>query len=160
VVGVRLGPAASNLFSRNDDTTTHLHAGLWRINNVVDDAASLKIGIVEMDTNAFRTNVRPVTIEGEQAFEPTKFTKIRIESARFRNTHSPANFISYELVPRTSGTGRYTGVGEEFTRSGFWFTRADPSELRPHIARDEDFGATGHTASDDWAIITWAGFDL
>ena len=79
-VGVRLGATASNLFSDNGDGTTHLHSGLWRISPVLDDDTALKVGVVELDTAAFRNVVRAISNEADEPFQPTKFTRIRVDS--------------------------------------------------------------------------------
>ncbi|MEW4566618.1 hypothetical protein AB1L88_02005 [Tautonia sp. JC769] len=185
-IRARLGATASNLYSSNDDGTTHLHCPIWRINPVLGGRDQLLASEVGIDTNRLRTESRPIREESDFPFEPRRFTKLRVENPGGLNGHSPPNPIGYELIPTLSGTGRYFGLGEEFTRSDFWVTRGDLGELRPrdlpsysngeplidqpitlwhmagalHIARDEDFGPVDYDSSDGLAIVAWAGFEL
>ena len=133
-VGVRLGATASNLFSDNGDGTTHLHSGLWRISPVLDDDTALKVGVVELDTAALRNVVRAISNEADEPFQPTGSPGSGSRPP-YRNDHNPPNYLSYELVPCLSGTGRYHGVGEEFTRSDFWITRGTHPSCGPGICR-------------------------
>jgi len=183
---VRLGATASNLLESNDDFTTHFHSGLWRINFELDDPAALKVSVVERKPKLLKTAIRPLATEADLIFKPKKFTRLRVESNRFKNNHDEPHFIGYELHPRLAGTGRFHRQDEKFTRSDFWVTRRNPQELKPrelptynnneslknvpvtiwhmagvmHVARDEDFGPVGTHPDQGLAIISWVGFDL
>ena len=133
-----------------------------------------------------QTTVEPVVTEKRIKWNPEEYTRLRVTSTRFQNGHAPANYIGYELVLHTEGSGRHNLEGEEFTHHDFWVTRARPLDLRPrdlptyergqmleenrpvlwvqasvlHTARDEDFGRDGYDSLGGVAITTWYGFDL
>jgi Cu2+-containing amine oxidase len=186
-VGFRIGATAHNLNSSDSDTTTHLHMGWWRLHVALGDATRTRVSTVALKTGTMpeKTAVAPVLTETALKWVPEEFTRLRVESTVEKNKHTPAHFIGYDLVPTRMGSGRYTGVGEQFTQNDFWVTRAKGGEVRPrdlpaytdgekfdgaitlwhqtpvlHTARDEDFGPVGTNAGQGVAITTWAGCDL
>ena len=50
LIGLRLGATAQDLFSSDEDFTTHVHMGCWRINLVLGDAAHTKVSKTRLDT--------------------------------------------------------------------------------------------------------------
>jgi Cu2+-containing amine oxidase len=187
VVGFRLGATAHNLKASGTDETTHLHNGWWRLSPVLGDATRLKISEVALETSPTpKTVLTPVNSESKLRWQAERFTRLRVESASLKNDHDPAHPISYEIVPHSTGVGRYTGTGEGFTQYEFWITRAKTGEFRPrdlesytnnesladgavslwfqsallHRVRDEDFGRKDTNNYEGLALTTWAGFDF
>jgi hypothetical protein len=185
-VGFRLGATAHNLNSSDAPGTAHLHAGSWRLNVELGNAAKTKVSSFKLDTAKGKLLVDDLSKEARIKWAPESFTKLRVESLVNKNKHQPPHAIGYELVPLMSGTGRYSGIGEEFTHHDLWVTRSRNSEQRPrdlhtiengesivdvpvtlwhhspilHVARDEDFGEKGTNAGEGVAITSWAGCDL
>jgi len=186
-VGFRLGATAHNLFSSNSDNTTHLHSGCWRVNIELGNQANTSVSKVRLDTMQLKTIVESIDKEQRIPWQLDQFTRLRIASTTVKNTHDPASYIGYELLPWSSGVGHYFGTGEKFTQNEFWVIRdAALPELRcrdldtyergesltggkpvlwhlaavNHTARDEDFGKVGYNAGEGVAITAWAGFDL
>jgi hypothetical protein len=188
LVGFRLGGTAHNLYSSNDDQTTHLHSGCWRVNVDLGDQSSLILKKVTLDTSGLKTVVSPVVREARIEWNPKEFTRLRAESTKEKNGHDPSSAIGYELVPSAPGIGRYHGTNppEDFTEADFWVLRdrgmnvqcadlprrevgADLTGGKPvlwyqtgvlHRARIEDFGKKGFNNYEGVAITAWAGFDL
>jgi hypothetical protein len=186
LIGFRLGATAHNLISSDGDETTHLHMACWRINVELGGASETKVSTVRLDTTAQQLVVSDLQTEARVPWMSEQFTRLRVTSTTRMNSHNPAHPISYELVPDRMGSGRYHGVGEQFTQNELWVTRYRAAELRPrdldqlenaeaisgqpttlwhhapvlHVPRDEDFGPTGTNAGEGVAITTWAGCDL
>jgi hypothetical protein len=186
VIEFQLGATAHNLKNTGSDSATHLHMGCWRVNVDLGDAAQTKTSVVRFDTAALATEVDDLNEETRLKWNPEEYTRLRVTSTFAQNSHNPAHPISYELTPLRMGSGRYHGIGEEFTQNDLWVTRRDASELRPrdldditdgepigtqpvtlwhhasvlHVPRDEDFGVNGTNPGDGVAITAWAGFEL
>ncbi|MEX0679684.1 MAG: hypothetical protein WD063_21625 [Pirellulales bacterium] len=186
LVGFRLGATAHNLYSSDDDETTHLHLGCWRLHLALGDPRQTKFSVVRLDTEKATTVVETAAQERRIKWNPDEFTALRVESLVEKNSHAPPHAIGYELMPLRMGSARYSGVGEEFTLHDLWVTRPDAAERRPrdlgqyengqalgsagatiwhqvpvlHRARDEDFGRVGTNSGEGVAITAWAGLDL
>lgn len=188
VIGFRLGATAHNLHNTADDCAAHVHLGCWRINVELGNANQTKVGKVHFDSTALKTVLTDLEKESRFRWTAEEFTRLRVTSRVEKNKHQPHQFVSYELVPVRMGSGRYFGIGEEFTHDDFWITRrrSMPNELRPrllptlvdeesltgcgitlwhhapvlHVPRDEDFGKNGTLAKEGVAITNWAGCDL
>lgn len=187
-VGFRIGATAHNLFSADDDATTHVHLGCWRINVELGDAARTKVSEVTLNTAAAKTVVSELRAEARVKWDAERLTRLRVESTGKQNGHTPAHPIGYELIPVRMGSPRYGAEGEEFTQHDLWVSRRKTTvfEQKPrnldaiengegiagepvtlwhhtpalHIARDEDFGKTGTNQWEGVAITAWAGLDL
>ncbi len=186
MVNVRLGATANNRYSTQGDWATHIHSGFWRVNLDLGDPFALAVAMVRFNPRDAHTTVEPVVTEKRIKWNPEEYTRLRVTSTRFQNGHAPANYIGYDVVLHTEGSGRHNLEGEEFTHHDFWITRARPLDLRPrdlptyergqmleenrpvfwvqasvlHTPRDEDFGRDGYDSLGGVAITTWYGFDL
>jgi Cu2+-containing amine oxidase len=188
-VGFRIGATAHNLYNNDNDGTTHVHLGCWRINVELGDATKTKVSRVTLDTALAKSVTADLETETRIKWNAEEFTRLRVESTATTNGHSPnPKPIGYELLPVRMGSPRYTKLGEEFTQHDLWVTKqgtaltdlkprdlhttengealgADPVTLWHHsavlhVARDEDFGKVGTNPGEGVAITAWAGCDL
>ncbi len=190
-IGFRVGATASNLYdlqNRTDDGPTHLHTGCWRVNLALGKQEDVVVSKVRLDTRQRKTFVQQVTKEERIPWNLEEFTRLLVQNTKQTNGHTPPAYIGYDLVPMSSGVGRYYGEGEGFTQRELWVTRDNSSvpELRCrdlpsyengqslsggrpvlwhlaallHRPRDEDFGKVEFKAGQGTALTTWGGFDL
>ena len=131
VINVRLGATANNRYSTPADWATHIHCGFWRVNIDLGDPFANALAVVRFNPSDAHTTVEPVVTEKRIKWNPEEYTRLRLTSTRFQNGHAPANYIGYDLVLHTEGSGRHKLEGEEFTHHDFWVTRARPLDLRP-----------------------------
>lgn len=136
-VSFRLGATAHNLFSKNDDGTTHLHAGCWRLNVELGKASQNYIQLARFLSKPGqppRNVVEPFNNnrEGGMVWKAEEFPRLRIESRVRFNGHNPPSKMGYELIAHRQGNPRLYGPGEEFTHRDIWVTRQDPQQAEIH----------------------------
>ena len=123
VINVRLGATANNRYSTQSDWATHIHSGFWRINVDLGDPFANAVAVIRYSRRDSLTTVEPIVTEKRLKWNPEEYTRLRVTSTRFQNGHTPANYIGYDVVLHTEGSGRHNLEGEDFTHNDFWITR-------------------------------------
>ena len=153
-IAVRAGSTGPKLHGP-DDPVGHMHSMSWRLdidlNGAGGDSVFRTEHIEDLSENPSDAddNETLIATEGGRTWVDTSFSSLDIEDDTLQNGRGRPT--SYELVPYRTGTGRQS---EDFTKSDFWVTVANPSEL---FARDVTSYVNGQDTSSADVVVWYTG---
>jgi primary-amine oxidase len=186
VIRGRVGATATNFPPQ--PLETHMHGIFWRLDIDLNGAGSDSVGVVSHSESFLALgptasdSTAMMSTEGRRQWVANAFTSLNVHDATLRNRQNHQS--GYHLIPMQTGTPRHM---ESFTKSDFWVTRYNFSEMHVpslptyispaqsissndvvvwfysaahHTPRDEDGRHVNNQFQPTVAQVMWTGFML